>query len=112
MNKDKETRRIHYAMAVMGGFFGGFAILMHHNLCSFTVKIDGKHGKLRSLLYASKAVEKESYADDGSCLLQIKLTAVDAAIIDSKTQGQLSQTCTSEDKPWIQSTEFDFNSVD
>ena len=33
-------------------------------------------------------------------------------IIDSKTQGQLSQTCTSEDKPWIQSTEFDFNSVD
>ena len=34
MNKDKETRRIHYAMAVMGGFFGGFAILMHHNLMS------------------------------------------------------------------------------
>ena len=34
MNKDKETRRIHYAMAVMGGFFGGFAILMHHNLLS------------------------------------------------------------------------------
>lgn len=86
--------------------------LLSDNLCSFTVKIDGKHGKLRSLLYASKAVEKESYADDGSCLLQIKLTAVDAAIIDSKTQGQLSQTCTSEDKPWIQSTEFDFNSVD
>ena len=34
MKKDKETRRIHYAMAVIGGFFGGFAILMHHNLLS------------------------------------------------------------------------------
>ena len=38
-------------------------------------------------------------------------TAVDAAIIDSKTNGALSDTCMQEKKPWIQSNEFDFDSV-
>lgn len=32
MKKDLETRRRHYAAAMVGGFFGGFAVLMHHNL--------------------------------------------------------------------------------
>ncbi len=34
LEKDKRKRQLHYAMAVVGGFFGGFSILMHHNLLS------------------------------------------------------------------------------
>lgn len=86
--------------------------LLSDNLCQFTVKIDSSFGKLRSLLYQLKAVENETYTDDGSCLLEVKITAVDAAIIDSRTNGQLSMACTSEDKPWIKETEFDFDLVD
>lgn len=85
--------------------------LLSDNLCEFTVKIDGRHGKLRSLLYASNAVDSEQYDENGNCLLNVKITAVDAAIIDSKTNGALSDTCMQEKKPWIQSNEFDFDSV-
>ncbi|MGN1281877.1 MAG: ribosome rescue GTPase HflX [Succinivibrio sp.] len=85
--------------------------LLSDNLCQFTVKIDSSSGKLRSLLYSSKAVESESYDQDGNCLLSVKITSVDASIIDSKTQGMLSKACVDERKPWIQDNEFDFDSV-
>src|SRR5574344_44420 len=85
--------------------------LLSDNLCEFTVKITANNGKLRSLLYASKAVDSESYDEDGICLLNLKIKAVDAAIIDSKTQGELSKACPIDKKPWIQSNEFDFDSV-
>ena len=85
--------------------------LLSDNLCEFTVKITANNGKLRSLLYASKAVDSESYDEDGICLLNLMIKAVDAAIIDSKTQGELSKACPSDKKPWIQSNEFDFDSV-
>lgn len=32
LEKDKEKRRIHYSVAMIGGFLGGFAILIHGNL--------------------------------------------------------------------------------
>jgi uncharacterized membrane protein YoaK (UPF0700 family) len=34
LEKDMKTRRIHYSMSAIGGFFGGFAILMHHKILS------------------------------------------------------------------------------
>lgn len=85
--------------------------LLSDNLCEFTVKIDSNYGKLRSLLYSSKAVESETYDESGFSLLSVRITAVDAAIIDSKTQGMLSKACLAERKPWIQNNEFDFDLV-
>lgn len=75
--------------------------LLSSNLCTFTVKIYPQDGKLRSMLYESKAVSKESYADDGSLMLELKILAADAARIDKKTAGRLSASCVDGKTPWI-----------
>jgi len=85
--------------------------LLSDNLCEFTVKIGAENGKLRSLLYAAKAVDKEEYDEMGHSMLKVRINAVDAAIIDSKTAGDLSRTCTDSPLPWIKTNEFDFDSV-
>ena len=68
---------------------------------SYNVRTRSKKGERRII----------QYDENGNCLLNVKITAVDAAIIDSKTNGALSDTCMQEKKPWIQSNEFDFDSV-
>ena len=85
--------------------------LLSDNLCEFTVKIGAENGRLRSLLYAAKSVDSEKYDDEGFAVLNIRITAVEASIIDSKTNGELSLCCSSLDKPWKKSNEFDFDSV-
>ena len=75
--------------------------LLSSNLCTFTVKIYPQDGKLRSMLYESKAVSKESYADDGSLMLELKILAADAARIDKKTAGRLGASCVDGKTPWI-----------
>ena len=85
--------------------------LLSDNLCEFTVKIGAENGRLRSLLYAAKSVDSENYDEDGFAVLNIRITAVEASIIDSKTNGELSLCCSSLDKPWKKSNEFDFDSV-
>ncbi len=85
--------------------------LLSDNLCEFTVKIGAVNGRLRSLLYAAKSVDSESYDDNGFAVLNIRITAVEASIIDSKTNGELSMCCVSSEKPWKKSNEFDFDSV-
>ena len=85
--------------------------LLTNDLCEFDARIDGSLGKLRSLLYQAKAVDNEYYDETGHCVLKVKITAVDAAIIDSKTNGALSKACVLHKKPWVQSNEFDFDSV-
>ena len=76
--------------------------LLSSNLCTFTVKIYPQDGKLRSLLYSSKAVDSESYAEDGSILLSLKILAADAARIDKISSGRLHAVCIDGNAPWIQ----------
>lgn len=115
--RDDTGKAVRVYVSALSGFgvenlLSAVSELLSDNLCEFTVKIGSKHGKLRSLLYASKAVVNESYDEQGNCLLELKIKAVDAAIIDSKTDGDLSSTCTLLKKPWIVSNEFDFSLVD
>ncbi len=85
--------------------------LLSDNLCEFTVKIGAENGRLRSLLYAAKSVDSEKYDENGAAILNIRITAVEASIIDSKTNGELSMCTQTLEKPWIKSNEFDFDSV-
>lgn len=87
------------------------AELLSDDLCEFTVKIGNRHGKLRSMLYSMKAVDSESYDESGNAILALKIKAVDAAIIDSKTNGALSECALVQKLPWIKDDEFDFDSV-
>ena len=53
------------------------------------------------MFYESKAVSKESYADDGSLILELKILAADSACIDKKTAGRLRDSCVDGKAPWI-----------
>lgn len=62
--KNKKQRRLHYAVAVIGGFLGGFAVLNHHdllanaqtsNLISLTISIVGRN-PLQVLLHLGSLV--------------------------------------------------------
>ncbi len=85
--------------------------LLSAQLCEFTVRLDATHGRLRSMLYASKAVVSESYDDEGQSIVDVKITPLDAAMIDSRTNGELALTCLQKDKPWKKNNDFDFDSV-
>ena len=63
------------------------------------------------MLYSMKAVDSESYDESGNAILALKIKAVDAAIIDSKTNGALSECALVQKLPWIKDDEFDFDSV-
>ena len=56
-------------------------------------------------------MDSEFYDESGTCLLKVKLPAIEAAIIDSKTNGLLYANCTEENRPWVKTNEFDFDSV-
>ncbi len=85
--------------------------LLSGQMCEFSVRLDATHARLRSLLYANKAVLSEEFDDDGSSILFIKITPLDAAVIDKKTNGELAKTCILEPKPWHKNNDFDFDSV-
>jgi GTP-binding protein HflX len=83
--------------------------LLSARFCEFTARLGAAHGRLRSMLYASKAVVCESYDDEGQSIVSVKITPVDAAMIDSRTNGQLTLTCLEKEKPWKKNNNFDFD---
>jgi len=114
--RDEEGRPVRVYVSALTGFgidnlLKAVSELLTDNLCSFTVKIGNADGRLRSLLYTAKAVDSEFYDESGTCLLKVKLPAIEAAIIDSKTNGLLYANCTEENRPWVKTNEFDFDSV-
>ena len=76
----------------------------------FTVKIDPRDGRLRSLLYEKKTVVTEKYSEQGENILQLKIRPQDAARIDKETQGALARSSMSG-IPWKKDTDFDFDSL-
>ena len=113
-NDNGEPERVYVsALTGMGikELLSAVGSLLCANLCSFTVKIDNSKGKLRSMLYAVKAVENESYAEGGISILDIRIKPEDAARIDKQTSGALTECCTEQEIPWLQRDEFDFASV-
>lgn len=77
----------------------------------FTVKIDPRDGRLRSLLYEKKAVIEENYNEMGENILKITIRPQDASRIDKDTKGALTRSCQGS-CPWKISTEFDFDSLE
>ena len=84
--------------------------LLSSNVCNFTLNLPPSEGRLRSLLYACKAVKEESYQDDGSLCLKVALEAVECNKIEKQTSGALSRYCHEDKIPWHRE-EFDFDSI-
>lgn len=82
------------------------------NVCYFTVKLSAADGKLRSLLYASCAVEQESYDEEGNAILELKLNKEEARRIDKQTLGKLTQACLDEKVPYLEDEEDDDSNRD
>ncbi len=78
--------------------------------CDFTVKIDPRDGRLRSMLYAKKAVLSEKYDEDGNNILEVSMLEADASRIDKDSGGALARSCLGK-IPWRKSREFDFDSL-
>ena len=72
--------------------------LLTLNVCLFTAMIGFSDGRLRALLYAAGAVEREHIAADGRCELAVRIRPSDAARINSQTSGALARACGGS--PW------------
>ncbi len=74
--------------------------LLALDLCDFTVKILPTDGRLRAMLYASRAVAAEEYDEQGAQILTIRIRSLDAARIDKACGGALARCCQDRPVPW------------
>jgi len=91
------------------------AELLTLDQCEFTVCLQPQDGKLRSLLYETKAIEGSSYDEQGHEHLQIKLKPSDAARLNKLTAGRLGacvEGFTGKGLPWEQEEDFGFEDVE
>ncbi|MCR5537093.1 MAG: GTPase HflX [Succinivibrio sp.] len=86
--------------------------LVGENVLELDLNISSTQGKLRALLHNLGAVVSETFGDQGEVKLKLKIKATDAAIIDSKTAGELAKAVGLDRLPWQNNNEFDFNSID
>lgn len=86
------------------------AELLGSEMCEFRIRVGARDGRLRSLLYAKKAVVGESYDESGVSVLEVRIRPADAARVDKDCQGALKRCCDGQ-APWERSREFDFDSV-
>ena len=91
------------------------AELLSLDQCEFTVCLQPQDGKLRSLLYETKAIESSSYDEQGQEHLHIKIKPSDAARLHKLSAGRLGacvEDFARKGLPWEQEEDFGFEDVD